>query len=109
MTDLQTGLYRKRPVVIEATQWIGGAETATPIIDWILRGGSTARYAEAQPALYDEDGIALVRAAQPECIAIDTLEGVMTASAYDWIIRGVQKEFYPCKPDIFDRSYEPDV
>lgn len=42
-------------------------------------------------------------------IYIDTLEGVMTASIGDWIIRGVKGEVYPCKPDIFAQTYEPVV
>jgi len=37
---------------------------------------------------------------------IPTLEGVMTAQENDWIIKGVQGEFYPCKPDIFEATYE---
>ena len=37
---------------------------------------------------------------------IHTLEGVMHADPGDWIIRGVQGEFYPCKPDIFEQTYE---
>ena len=37
---------------------------------------------------------------------IRTLEGVMTASNLDWIIKGVNGEFYPCKPDIFEKTYE---
>ena len=37
---------------------------------------------------------------------IETLEGVMTASEGDYIIRGIQGEFYPCKPDIFEATYE---
>lgn len=44
----------------------------------------------------------------PFGIAIETLEGVMVASPGDWIIRGVQGEFYPCKPDIFEATYEPE-
>lgn len=40
-------------------------------------------------------------------IEITTLEGVMTADLGDWIIRGVQGEFYPCKPDIFAATYDP--
>jgi hypothetical protein len=40
-------------------------------------------------------------------IEIITLEGVMRADPGDWIIRGVQGEFYPCKPDIFEATYEP--
>jgi len=39
-------------------------------------------------------------------IQINTLEGAMTAQYGDWIIRGVQGEFYPCKPDIFAATYE---
>jgi hypothetical protein len=40
-------------------------------------------------------------------VFIPTLEGEMRADVGDWIIRGVQGEFYPCKPDIFDATYEP--
>ena len=39
-------------------------------------------------------------------LKINTLEGCMEASPGDWIIRGVQGEFYPCKPDIFEATYE---
>jgi hypothetical protein len=38
---------------------------------------------------------------------ISTLEGDMTATEGDWIIKGVNGEFYPCKPDIFEKTYEP--
>jgi hypothetical protein len=81
--------YRKKPVVIDAVQWDGTAEGAIPIIDWILRCDATARY--------DDD---------PAAIYIDTLEGTMRADIGDWVIRGVGGEFYPCKPDIFDATYE---
>jgi hypothetical protein len=83
------GQYRKKPVVIEAFPWDGTAEGARPIINWVLDGDGVARYH-----------------ATPAAIAIDTLEGVITASPGDWIIRGVQGEHYPCKPDIFDATYE---
>ena len=39
-------------------------------------------------------------------LKIQTLEGVMTASLGDWIIKGVSGEFYPCKPDIFEKTYQ---
>ena len=39
-------------------------------------------------------------------IEIPTLEGTMIASPGDWIIKGVKGEFYPCKPDVFDITYE---
>lgn len=41
-----------------------------------------------------------------ELLVISTMEGMMTASRGDWIIRGVKGEFYPCKPDIFKQTYE---
>lgn len=40
-------------------------------------------------------------------LTIATLEGIHTASAGDWIIKGIKGEFYPCKPDIFAATYEP--
>ncbi|HRD42181.1 MAG TPA: hypothetical protein PLN30_00445 [Ferruginibacter sp.] len=42
-----------------------------------------------------------------QALTIPTLEGDMKASFGDWIIRGVNGEHYPCKPDIFDKTYEP--
>lgn len=86
--------YRKKPVVVEAVQWDGTANGATPIIDWILEGEQTARYVD-----YIGEEWATLH--------IDTLEGTMSALPNDWIIRGVQGEFYPCKPDIFVATYEP--
>ena len=85
--------FRKKPVEIVAVPFEGGAAAAAPIIDWVLAHGGTARY----------HGRVL---GMDEHIAIDTLEGVMRASIWDWIIRGVGGEFYPCKPDIFQATYE---
>jgi hypothetical protein len=79
--------YRKKPVVIEAWQCRPGSTTF--IISWVLDGGGTARY-------HGED----------DTIKIASLEGTMSAELYDWVIRGVKGEFYPCKPDIFDATYE---
>jgi hypothetical protein len=84
------GYYRKRPVVIEAVHWDGSVECATRIIDWALAYDGTIRY-------HDED----------DALAVDTIEGTMQAQTGDWIIRGVKDEFYPCKPDIFEATYEP--
>jgi hypothetical protein len=75
--------YRKKPVEIEAVQWTG--ENFVEITDW---AGD----------VWGRSGKLLV---------IHTLEGTMSAQPGDWIIRGVQGEFYPCKPDIFDQTYEP--
>ena len=94
--------FRTKPVVIEAIRWDGTAEGATPIIDWTLgaENDAVARYHEG----FENDGGR--RPSQPACIAIDTLEGTMLALPGDWIIRGVQGEFYPCKPGIFAATYE---
>lgn len=96
--------FRKRPVEIEAVQWTG--DNTSDVIDWILTSDAgVARWHEAQPAYSDDEGTGCD--ATPEQIAIDTLEGTMFASVGDWIIRGIRDEFYPCKPDIFEATYEP--
>jgi len=94
--------FRKKPVVIEAKQWDGTAKSAGPIIDWILTSGSrSARYHEPE-----ERSDCGKKSYDPPRIAIDTLEGTITASPGDFIIKGVQGEFYPCKPDVFEKTYE---
>ena len=97
--------YRKKPVVIEARQWDGTAEGATPIIDWVLTGSSVARYFEEREELRAGNGEVAQRA-EPTRILIQTLEGAVHASPGDYVIKGVQGEFYPCKPDIFQATYE---
>lgn len=87
--------YRKKPVEIQAMIWDGTALGATRVIDWVLAGGYSARYTCSEC-----NGEGAHR------IEIDTLEGPITASPGDFIIRGVAGEFYPCKPDIFAATYE---
>lgn len=100
-------LFRKKPVVIEARHWDGSAESANFIIAWIRLNGGIARWhPEVRKAItpYREgDTNELVT---PAHIDINTLEGTVRASIGDWVIMGVQGEFYPCKPDIFDETYE---
>ena len=79
--------YRKKPVVIEAVRWMG---TNFNEMDEFLEG----RYG------YDEPTIGNAR------VVIQTLEGTMRADIGDWVIKGVQGEYYPCKPDIFEQTYE---
>lgn len=79
-------LYRKRPITIEAVQFTD--ETRIEVIDF-LRDGKVAF---------------LLKSAG---IVIRTLEGDMLAELDDYIIRGIKGEYYPCKPDIFEASYEP--
>lgn len=74
--------YRKKPVVIEAVQWVGN--NLSDIETFI---GRSVKNKETT-------------------IVIRTLEGDMEASIGDYIIKGVNGEFYPCKPDIFDKTYE---
>lgn len=86
--------FRKKPVVIEARQWLpSDMEAAGGVIGWLGAAGADS---------------AIVSGLGDNCVlGIRTLEGVMEASPGDWIIRGVQGEFYPCKPDIFEATYEP--
>ena len=86
--------YRKKPVVIEAFQlnerelvgedWFWDAVTRNDIIIY--------NFAKWNP--------------EPAWCKIKTLEGVMIARTGDYIIKGVNGEIYPCKPDIFEKTYE---
>lgn len=93
--------YRKKPVTIEAMQWNGTSQGATPIIQWILdNGGSGCLWCS------DPDRCSKTGGDCPHTICIRTLEGDMHASLGDYIIRGVQGEFYPCRADVFAATYE---
>lgn len=75
--------YKKKPVVIEAVEWTGSnvsdmEEFASTKVEYTL----------------------------DNCLIVDTLEGVMKANIGDFIVKGIQGEFYPCKPDIFEATYE---
>jgi len=82
-------LWRKKPVEVWAMQWDGTTSGALHIIAW-SKGFNNAR-----------DIIAV-----HEDLVIRTLEGDMTVSPGDYVIRGIKGEFYPCKPDIFEETYE---
>jgi hypothetical protein len=77
---------RKRPVEVEAIQFTG--ETAN-VAEILAEIGESAAFVADQGHL-----------------VIYTLEGPMTVSPRDWIIKGTHGEFYPCKPDIFAETYE---
>lgn len=94
--------YRKVPVVIEAQQFDGTWESVN---DWLESLGYPLDDdgTEGGPACW----IGVKAAGEREgCLYIDTLEGTMRAEPGDFIIRGVQGEFYPCKPEIFAATYE---
>ena len=80
--------FRKKPVVIEAVQWDG------------------TNYRDVYD-LYDSEGDKEALQGAFGALLIPTLEGDMEASPGDWIIKGIKGEFYPCKPDIFEATYEP--
>ena len=86
-------LYRKRPVVIDAVQFNG---EWPPIRKWLVNTGWLPSVFEKPPItkIPNEDGL-----------EIQTLEGIVRAEIGDWIIRGVENEFYICKPSIFEKTY----
>ena len=84
--------YRKKPVVIEAVQLLW--ENWVAVCDLAKVG----KLSDGKPeGLIDGEKIQL---------QIPTLEGLMTADENDWIIKGIKGEIYPCKPDIFEATYE---
>lgn len=89
--------YRKKPVEIEAIQWSGLNDK---IIEEFI-GDALEGYGHNLVAYYPASNNYLGK-----LLYIRTLEGIMTASVNDYIIRGVDGEFYPCKPDIFEKTYE---
>ena len=86
--------FRKKPVVIEAVRWTG--DNLREIIEF------TGRHESAKEWAWDQ----FEKVVKTEGLKIFTLEGPLLSSAGDWIIRGIKGEFYPCKPDIFEATYE---
>lgn len=78
--------YRKKPVIVEAIKYT--LENSKNVFDFAK---GRIRH-DMLPISTD--------------LRIDTLEGTMTASVGDYIIKGIKGEFYPCKPDIFEQTYE---
>ena len=89
-------LYKKKPVVIEAIQYEFDNKTWKNNINEIKTF--------VGDLLKIEEEIHGNRS--PGTLKIKTLEGDMTVSVNDYVIKGVQGEFYPCKPDIFNSTYE---
>lgn len=75
--------YRKKPVIIDALEWTGQNEE------------EVNKFVPAHLRAYEPNGLILT-----------TLEGNHLANIGDFIIRGVKGEFYPCKPDIFEMTYD---
>ena len=87
-TDTEPTRWRKKPVEIEAVQFTG--HNYDRIASWMGAAATTMTSPDGTLDLH-----------------IETLEGTLHVSPDDWVIRGVQGEFYPCKPDIFEQTYEP--
>lgn len=81
--------FRKKPVIIEAIRWEGNDLNLEEIAIWC-----------------DESWADESQLGKEGNIVIPTLEGRMEARVGDWIIKGVNGEFYPCKPDIFEKTYD---
>jgi hypothetical protein len=79
--------FRKKPVVIEAVQWTGDMAAVESLVG-------------TQLPTFGPPG-------QSGSLRIATLEGDHECRLGDWIVKGVQGEFYPVKPDIFEETYEP--
>ena len=100
--------FRKKPVVIEARQLIGDAAEWHSVYRWVEANtlGSFEPMAVIEGRVpYPASGVSIDP--RDGRLIISTLEGRHWVDQGDWIIRGVQSEFYPCKPDIFDATYEP--
>ncbi len=92
--------YRKKPVVIEAVQWSG--KNIDEIKAFCVYSIYEKIFMTAGADLPNEHPSTLEWK-----LSIRTLEGDMVANKGDWVIKGVSGEFYPCKPDIFEKTYEP--
>lgn len=95
-------LYRKKPVVVEAIRFDAYTMALSP---WrgAPKGGEVWQWLVERGADFDLDQIE----PGPAFLVIRTLEGPMRAHVGDWIIKGIKGELYPCKPDIFEATYEP--
>jgi len=106
--------YRKKPIVIEAFQFFGNAywDAENPHLrlawpDWAQE--ACERSNEAEGAIWAVDGSWMVpKEKRGDWVKFycGTLEGKHEISEGDWVIRGVKGEIYPCKPDIFEATYE---
>lgn len=89
--------FRKKPVVIEAYQWFGH--------DSLKTEDATVRYFR-DPGTPGDSACKKCAVSHHDHGWIDTLEGGHIVCPGDWVIKGVAGEFYPCKPDIFEATYE---
>jgi hypothetical protein len=108
----QFQIFRKKPVVIQAAQWFKNGDHP---LDYTyeserIRGweGKVVRYFR-RPDISGEDACSHCGIRMNDHGWIETLEGGHIVCPGDWIITGVKGERYPCKPDIFEKTYEPET
>lgn len=94
--------FRKRPVVVQAMRFVGDPHDLLNVYSWVERhiGAYNSMTADQVPDI----GVSID--SQNGDLLIMTLEGEMRCMYGDWVIRGIHGEFYPCKADIFDKTYE---
>ena len=92
------GEYRKKPVVVEAMQLIDRKQSVIDCLDFVFA-------LRMDPSQIDSSAT-MKKIREERGFVIRTLEGDMKVSYGDYIIKGVNGEFYPCKPDIFEKTYE---
>lgn len=117
--------YRKKPIVIEATQWYkNGDHPEDNCPDVVVSADCAAFFPDTKEGEHFQGEGKIVRYFRhPEIFGtqvcehcqktmhdhgwIDTMEGGHTVCPGDWIITGIKGDHYPCKPDIFEKTYEP--
>jgi hypothetical protein len=111
---MEMSKFRKKPIVIEATQWWKNGDHPDDGDETYLDTGGFEHRCEGRVVRYFRHPDVPGDRECSQCVAtmhvhgwIDTLEGGHTVCPGDWIITGVKGERYPCKPDIFAATYEP--
>jgi hypothetical protein len=106
--------FRKKPVVIDAEQWLKNGDHSRDNTQDFIRADGLVFKGEGHVVRYyrrpDDDGERLCQHCgmrMHEHGWIDTLEGGHIVCPGDWIITGVNGEMYPCKPDVFAKTYDP--
>lgn len=111
--------FRKKPIVIQATRWVMNGDHPkdnsfyydakpdyNPVSEKLEKEGEVVRYYRT-PLMDGKNVCKHCHVTMHLHGWIDTLEGGHIVCPGDWIITGVNGEFYPCKPDIFEKTYEP--
>lgn len=94
--------YRKKAVEIEAVKFNPTIKSVKEVYEFLHGEGSIVLNCQMDHNKFDDYASAVIRSGMD----IKTLEGKITASVGDFIIKGVKGEFYPCKPDIFELTYD---